>query len=67
MFRTKTSTSPVSSSGAITSSAIAARFRRRRNPPKPDRDSHDLWNPFLDVHLHLLVCCCPHRHPEHGS
>ena len=22
---------------------------------------------FLDVHFHLLVCCCPHRHPEHGS
>ncbi len=41
-----------------------------QEPAEADRDSPDLWNrcqDVLDVHLHLLACCCPHRHPEHGS
>ena len=41
-----------------------------QEPAEADRDSLDLWHrclDVLDVHLHLLVCCCPHRHPEHGS
>ena len=50
------------------------RNRRPLSPPQEpaeaDRDSPDLWNRCLDVldlHLHLLACCCPHRHPERGS
>ena len=41
-----------------------------QEPAEADRDSLDLWNrcqDVLDVHLHLLACCCPRRHPERGS